>query len=104
MGTDHPHVICNYHEAVEAVKKTQTMFVGNCFCRTPAKMGKVKYAYCGHATDVCLSFKNFEVQDPAYARRQITTGQALELIEQWNTVGMYRFMAGGESLCLCCSC
>jgi NAD-dependent dihydropyrimidine dehydrogenase PreA subunit len=107
MGTDHDHRVCTYAEAESIMQKYQTVYVNDCFCRTPAKNGKEKWKYCGHPTLTCISFKKFKdgkMGEMEVLQKEIDQSEGMQLIKDWKQQGLFfRFMSD-DSLCLCCSC
>ena len=105
MGTDHKHRICTYEEAEDALRAHDRIYVNDCFCRGPAKKGKTKWEYCGHAIENCMGFYEPSSDDQQYDYREITQKEALEKYEDWKKQGnLFRFMEDDQWICFCCSC
>lgn len=103
MGQDHEHRICTYREAEEAIRRHETIYVNDCFCRGPAQAGKAPWPYCGHAVRTCMGF--FKEADAPYEVEAITQARALEMMEDWKRQGhLFRFMVGDRWICFCCAC
>lgn len=108
MGTNHQHRLCTYAEAETAIKAREFLWVHECYCRTPAKQGKLARKYCGHALEVCMGLTETSHDDAPVENntpgRRIPRSEALSLLESWKKQGnLFRFM-GGEAVCFCCAC
>jgi Pyruvate/2-oxoacid:ferredoxin oxidoreductase delta subunit len=105
MSTGHHHRVCTYAQAEAAIRSHERVYVNECFCRGPAKAGKTKWPYCGHAVETCMGFERPEGDPPPYAYREIPREEALRLFEDWKRQGnFFRFMMNEEWVCCCCSC
>jgi ferredoxin len=104
MGTEHNHRICTFKEAEEAIRAHETIYVTDCFCRTPAKEGKTPWEYCGHRIDVCMGFHK-PGEEESYTSREISQKEAIERFEDWKNQGnFFRFMEDDQWICYCCGC
>ncbi|MFC1706703.1 ATP-binding protein [Planctomycetota bacterium] len=107
MSTNHEHRVCTYAEAEKAIREADSLFVNNCFCRTPAKAGEAKWEYCGHDVETCMGLREprFEEDGPKYEYREIPREEALSKFEAWKEQhGFFRFMVNEEWICFCCGC
>lgn len=106
MGTDHQHRICTYEEAERAIRARQTLYVSDCYCRMPAKLGQRPWPYCGHRTDVCMGLEKFDSEKESdWPITPIGQAEALERFEAWKDDGhLFRFMMDEAALCFCCAC
>ena len=105
MGTDHKHRICTFEEADKAIRAHDVLYVNDCFCRTPAKLGKSAWKYCGHRTDLCMGFAKPEKVDPGFPVTEISQAEALKRFDEWKKAGnFFRFMVDDRWICYCCAC
>jgi NAD-dependent dihydropyrimidine dehydrogenase PreA subunit len=105
MGTDHQHRICTFGEAETAIRSHETIYINDCFCRTPAKQGKSPWEYCGHPTETCMGFHEPKQAEESYLYKVITQEKALEVFENWKKGGgFFRFMVNDGWICCCCGC
>jgi len=105
MGTDHEHRLCTFEEAEKAIRNHVNFYVNECFCRGPAKAGKLPWDYCGHEVSNCMGFREPSGEEAGFEFVRISRQEALIKFETWKRQGnFFRFMEDEDWLCFCCSC
>ncbi|MBU0755840.1 MAG: hypothetical protein KJ645_11915, partial [Planctomycetes bacterium] len=105
MGSGHKHQVCTYEQAEAAIRRHETIYLNDCYCRRPAKDGEKAWEYCGHDLDTCMGFHEPAGDYAKYGFRIIRQQEALEKFEAWKKQGnFFRFMEDEKWVCFCCAC